>query len=81
MRKEMGNDYHFKSINSVGSFDRLMYRSNRSFNKYITEDAASVCTWYLKVHTHTDEFRMPETPSVDLCHDLACLVHAPRHVT
>ena len=37
--------------------------------KYITEDAASVCTWYLKFHTHMDEFRMPETPSVDLRHD------------
>ena len=49
--------------------------------KYITEDAASVCTWYLKFHTHVDKFRMPETPSVDLRHDLSCLVHATRHIT
>ena len=45
--------------------------------KYITEDATSVCTWYLKYHTHViivDEFRMPETPSVDLRHDY----HASR---
>lgn len=42
-----------------------------SREKYITEDAASVCTWYFKFHTHMDEFRMPgETSSVDLCHDL-----------
>ena len=29
--------------------------------QYITEDAASVCTWHLKFHTHMDEFRMPES--------------------
>ena len=33
-------------------------------SKNIIEDAASVCKWYLKFHTHMDEFKMPETPSV-----------------
>ena len=33
-------------------------------SKNIIENAASVCTWYLKFHMHMDEFRMTEMPSV-----------------
>ena len=61
----------------------IIWRSKlfSSIVKYISEDAASVCTWYLKFYRHIDEFRMPETPSADIRHDLSCLVQALRHVT
>ena len=66
----------------IGIFGKLVFKFPPRV-KYITEDAASVCMWYLKFHMHMDEFRMPEMPSVDLRHDLhvSCLMHAPRYVT
>ena len=45
--------YSFKAIYNIICRSKLF--SSRV--KYITEDAASVCTWYLKFHTHMDEAR------------------------